>query len=307
MLPVLFLALGAWRKQDSIAGWRKVIAPHLLAHLRVDGNANRRVSPIGVLLTIWVLLCVALAGPTWRQEPAPFADDTAALAIVLEVTPTMLATDIAPTRLERSVHKIRDLLELRPGTRTLLIAYAGSSHLVMPLTDDARIIESFAAELDPEILPIPGDAAADAVDRAEKHLAEADVTGSILLVTDGIDAAQVSALTDGSANRRTYPLEILAVGTLATETPAIATGPPAPAIELEPLKRVARARKGSVTRATVDDRDVRRLASRIESSLVISAQRDGGGRWRDSGYWLVPVLALLMLLWFRPGWTVDYS
>ena len=117
----------------------------------------------------------------------------------------------------------------------------------------------------------------------------------------------MSALTDGSANRRTYPLEILAVGTLATETPAIATGPPAPAIELEPLKRVARARRGAVTRATVDDRDVRRLASRIESSLVISAQRDGGGRWRDSGYWLVPVLALLMLLWFRPGWTVDYS
>ena len=53
---------------------------------------------------------VALAGPAWQREPAPFADDTAVLAIVLKVTPSMLTEDIQPTRLSRSVQKIHDLL-----------------------------------------------------------------------------------------------------------------------------------------------------------------------------------------------------
>ena len=100
-----------------------------------------------------VLICLALAGPTWQREPAPFADDTAALVIVVEVTPTMLAQDVQPSRLERAALKIHDLLALRRGSVTALVAYAGSAHLVLPLTQDGDLITEFAAQLDPSIMP----------------------------------------------------------------------------------------------------------------------------------------------------------
>ena len=78
-----------------------------------------------LLLAGWLIAIIALAGPTWRLELAPFIADQAALAIAIEVTPSMQAQDIQPSRLQRAAQKVRDLLALRPGAKTALVAYAG--------------------------------------------------------------------------------------------------------------------------------------------------------------------------------------
>ena len=64
-------------------------------------------------------------------------EDTAPLVIAIDLSQTMDAIDIAPSRLERVKLKVRDLLALRAGARTAIVAYAGSAHIVLPLTDDA--------------------------------------------------------------------------------------------------------------------------------------------------------------------------
>ena len=56
-----------------------------------------------------------MAGPAWREQDSPFTEDAAALVIVLEVTPSMRTTDVQPSRLERAVQKIHDLLAARRG------------------------------------------------------------------------------------------------------------------------------------------------------------------------------------------------
>ncbi len=101
----------------------------------------------------------------------------------------MLAEDIQPTRLERATHKIRDLLALRPGARTALIAYAGSAHLVMPLTTDARLIEEFAGELSPGLMPRPGNAPAEALTLATQLLQQDDAGGGSISVDHRFIAA----------------------------------------------------------------------------------------------------------------------
>jgi len=73
----------------------------------------------------------------------PFVQDEAPLVLALDLSRSMDAIDVQPTRLLRAEQKIRDLLALRPGARTGLIAYAGSSHMVLPLTDDAKVIEMY--------------------------------------------------------------------------------------------------------------------------------------------------------------------
>ena len=134
----------------------------------------------------------------------------------------------------------------------------------MPLTRDARIIELFAAEMVPEIMPVEGEATQEAVALADQQLTAAGVAGSIVLVTGGVPKDQIDGLT---ARAPVYVLDTFAP----------------------------------------DNSDVRRVASRIEQSLVVVQTPDGGERWRDGGYWLVPLIALLSLIWFRPGWTVTYS
>lgn len=298
--PALFLAFCIWRRQDSTLLWRGVIAPHLLRHLRMGRSRKHRMRPVTLLALAWTIASLALAGPTWKREPTPFAEDTAALAIVLEVTPGMLAQDIQPSRLERAVHKIEDLLELRPGTKTTLIAYSGSAHLVMPLTRDAEIIQVFAAELTPEILPVDGNAVGEALELAAQQLVRTNAPGSILLVTDGVPVDQVDSLTAAT------PVHVLAMGTEAG-APTTLKGPPATALDVSALAQVADRLDGSLTVVSADDRDVRRLIGQIKRSLVVSRQHEKGERWHDSGYWLVPLLVLICLMWFRPGWTVAYS
>ena len=81
--------------------------------------------------------------------------------IVLALSTSMDQADVAPTRLERAKQKIRDLLGVRAGARSGLIAYAGTAHLVMPLTDDRSVIEPFLAA--PRDRP-------DAGRRKERHI-----------------------------------------------------------------------------------------------------------------------------------------
>ncbi len=239
-LWLLALPLGAvivvayLRGEDPRYRWRHLISEHLLPHLLVASTGSRQLRPVHLLAVAWVVAVVALAGPTWQREPSPFTEDTAALVVALHVSETMRAQDVQPSRLQRAAQKVRDLLELRPGAQTALVAYAGSAHLVMPLTRDANIIETFVAELAPDVMPSDGDAAAAAVALAEEQLRRSQVSGSILLVTDAVTADQVPALT---AHRGAggAPVHLLAVAA-EEDAPVPLDSPPAAALDRSALQ-----------------------------------------------------------------------
>ena len=186
-------ALGDPTREDAAQAWHGIVAPHLLPFLVQGQDRRARFSPLHLIATGWLVAVLAIAGPTWRREPAPFADDTAALAIVVKVSPSMMTEDVQPSRLARAVQKIHDLLEQRRGAKTALIAYAGTAHVVMPATTDEGIIDTFAQALDPKIMPADGDAAAEALRLADQTLAEAG-SGSILWITDSIAPEQAAPL-----------------------------------------------------------------------------------------------------------------
>ena len=188
--------------------------------------------------------------------------------------------DVAPTRLERAKQKIRDLLAARAGARSGLIAYAGTAHLVMPLTDDRSVIEPFLAALATGLMPGDGKNVTAAVSLATQFLAAEPVAGTILVVADDLDEAAIrqAAGRNGVA-----------------------------------MLRVAPARSGDgmglgsdAVRVSVDGSDIQAIERRIETRFQ-AAQGDAFGmQWRDEGYWLLLPLALLGLLWFRRGTTVAW-
>jgi len=305
LVPALLILWSLWRHQSPERAWRRVLAPHLLPILllRQEGG-NGLFRPLTGLALLWILGGLALAGPTWERSLSPFREDQAALVIALKVTPSMLAQDVQPSRLERAVHKIHDLLQERAGGRTALIAYSGSAHLVMPLTRDTRIIESFAAELDPAIMPLEGDAAAEAVELANERLRKAGTAGSILLIADAVSADQLGALRQ-QRDAGGAPAHLLAMAAGPEVIPP-PDSPPAPALDLKAMDQAAAAAGGTLVLPSVDDRDVKQLVRLIDRSLA-RADAEQGDHWVDAGYYLVPVLALLALLGFRRGWVVRYE
>jgi Ca-activated chloride channel family protein len=221
------------------------------------------------------------------REPTPFADEVAALAIVVQVTPSMMASDVQPSRLARGVQKIEDLLQLRKGAKTSLVAYSGTAHIVMPATTDDGIIKIFAQALDPKIMPRDGDAVANAFRLADHTLDEAG-GGSILWIADHVAPEESGALADWRSASRTE-VRLL---------PPLLNG-----AELNSLEAAAAAVDAAVIHLAPDDSDVARIARGAKFAAMSSNEQSD--RWQEAGYWLTPVVALVSLTFFRRGWMVP--
>lgn len=282
LIPLAFVFIVLLRRQNVRAQWGGVIAPHLLTHLIVRPQRGRHIDPLYLVAAAMTLGIVALSGPTWRRELPPFVEDKAPLMIALAVGSSMSETDVAPSRLERAKQKIRDLLAARAGARTGLVAYGGTAHLVMPPTDDRSVIEPFLAALSPGLMPMDGKNVAGAITLAAEALATEPIAGTILLVADDIGTADAAAVRQAAGRNN---LIMLAVSADASALPS----------------------GTDVIRISIDGSDIARLERRIETRFQ-AAQGDAfGTQWRDEGYWLLPLLALLSLLWFRRGTTIAWA
>jgi Ca-activated chloride channel family protein len=217
--PWWLLGLGAaalfwWllsRRDDMRERWRDIIAPHLLEHLLVDPRRGHRLRPVHLIVASLAIGSLAVAGPAWQRERPPFVEDKAPLAIAIDLSPTMDAIDVTPTRLERVKLKISDLLERRKGGRTAIFAYAGSAHMVLPLTDDAALIRTYVNSLSTGLMPVPGKDTANALKTVDAALAREETPGTILFMTDGVEPRAHGAM---KAYRGRHEIAVLGVGTV---------------------------------------------------------------------------------------------
>jgi len=287
LIPVFFVWWGLWKKQDTGGSLRKFIDPQLLEHLLVGRGQQKRFRPIHGLFIVWLLTVVALAGPSWKTELPPFADDEAGLFVLLKVSGTMEATDVQPSRLERAKLKLRDLLALREGASTGLIVYSGSAHLVMPLTRDSRIITSMIEDLTPALMPAEGDALDEAIILASRMFERAGVPGSLLVIADAVSPSQAKSV----ASLQALPVQFYAVQS--------------PGARLDVGMDLAADELGaSITQLTVDSTDVERVVRLAETRLASAASEGTGERKKDSGHTMLPMIVFVALIWSRKGWVV---
>lgn len=291
-----------------------LIAPHLLRFLLVPRGRSRGWRPSHFTMAALALGAVALAGPAWQYEQTPFTKDESPLVVALELSQTMDAVDVEPTRLERAKQKIRDLMALRSHAKTALIAYAGTAHLVLPLTEDPGVGSLYLDALSTALMPKPGNDPAAALAIARTLLARETVPGSVLVVTDSIPRDQIGAFTDFSNGGRDGLL-VLGIGTEAggpirlgqnqflTRAGQTIVAP----FDAESLRIASREAGAYVGTVTIDGTDVERLQQRAHSQVARVGDQSGSARWKDEGVVLVPFIALLTLLSFRRGWTMQWA
>ncbi|SPA49748.1 VWA domain-containing protein [Cupriavidus taiwanensis] len=314
LLPAALLVWAVRRRGDVRRRWRDTIAPHLLDALMLGERRRLALRPVHLTALLLALGAVALAGPSWRQERPPFLDDKAPLAIAVDLSPSMDAVDVTPTRLERAKLKVKALLARRDGGRTAIYAYAGSTHLVLPLTDDASLLQTFADALQTRIMPVPGRDMAQALRVIDADLKREPVPGTILFLTDGVDPAAAAAFRAQAGSGRSQPV-VLALGTAQGGPLRDAGGGFVEQdgarvfarLDVKALERFGNDSGVPVATFTPDsDDDVAWVQRHVQSHLE-QMQAGDRTRWKDEGWWLVPPLALLAMLWFRKGWTVRWS
>ena len=320
LAPVaLIVAFYSWHKHHA-GNWTTIINPELLPFLMQgkapsDGLSTK--SLITTLTLAWIICIASLAGPTWEQLPQPVHRQDSALIIVFDLSPSMLAADLTPSRLVRGRYKLIDILKRRTEGVSGLVVYGGDAHTVSPLTEDSNTIVSLVPVLHPGLLPQYGSNVEDAIQVAVNLATSGGYQqADILLITDGVDPSAISEITSIIEDKGEYRLSILGVGTENGAPIPLGSGGFVkdtrsgnviiPKLNISDLRRLASANNGNYQTVSNDDRDIDNLLAAMESLFSDSTQQTDRSfdLWNDRGYLLALLLIPILLLTFRKGAVV---
>ena len=315
LIPALLvLSLYQWRRR-SAGNWEQIINPALLPFLmqgegKTTGKSGWLLTALGLT---WALCCISLAGPTWQQLPQPVLKQDSAAILVFDLSPSMLAEDIPPSRLVRARFKLIDMLNSRREGFTALVVYGGEAHTVSPLTEDNNTIISLVPILHPSLLPEYGsnteDAVAMAIDLATNGGYE---QADIILISDGVSSAAFGTIQSMIAQAGKYRLSILGVGTAEGAPIPLGNGGFVkdrsgsiliPKLDSASLQRLASSNGGIYREISADDSDIEDLL-KITEQIFGDTSREvdrSFDLWDDQGFWLVILLIPGLLLSFRKG------
>ncbi len=310
LIPLSF-TLWYFLKRQAQGQWDRACDAHLLPNLLNAPSLKTRYHAITLALCA-LLTTLALAGPSLSQQAQPVLRSLDARVMILNLSPSMNSTDVAPSRLTRAKHKLRDALTMSGEGQTGLIVYSGGAYVVSPLTQDADTINAMVPVLESNLMPAPmpqGENLHLALEKAADIMRQGNATqGDILLITDF--AADQRALQAAEKIKNAgYRLSVLGVGTQE--------GAPIPLpdggffndragnillsqLNANKLRALARTGGGRYADLRADNRDLEQLIKPNTAQALAETDTETF-LWRDQGRYLLLLLLPIALLAFRRG------
>ncbi|WLQ15056.1 VWA domain-containing protein [Hahella aquimaris] len=307
LLALLFLMR---RRRNGQNSWHTLLPPEFLAALSETPPQTVKRSSFWLWPLILVLSVIALAGPTWSKQETPVTLKQEALVVTLDLSLSMLATDLTPNRLTRARQKVYDLLDARKEGQTALVAFSGSGHVVAPLTEDSNTLRAMLPALDPFIMPEMGSNAAAGIETALNVIKQAGAANArILLITDGVEEMDVQPIKD-QLSKAGVSISILGVGTddggpipipnrgFIKQGDQVVVAKP----DFSLMRQIADRPGDRFTKMTLDNADLRRLLPSANTTSFKDANEDNtlqGEQWHDAGYLLLLIVIPLLLWQYR--------
>ncbi len=135
----------------------------------------------------FAFLVLALADPQTGSKMEKYQRKGIDVMIALDVSNSMLAEDIRPSRLERAKQSISKLIDRLDGDRIGIIVFAGKAYNQLPITTDYGAAKMFLSAINTNIVPVQGTAIADAIDMATGAFGQSTHNKAIIVISDGED------------------------------------------------------------------------------------------------------------------------
>ncbi|WP_027158665.1 vWA domain-containing protein [Methylobacter luteus] len=311
LIPYGVLLVLMLRSKLRQGNWSAVCDAALLPYLLQEKAVGQSRWPLTAGAVAAFLAIIALTGPTWERQPAPVFRNDSALVIALDLSLSMDAADIKPSRLTRARYKIADILKQRKDGQTALLVYAGDAFTVTPLTDDTETIASQLEALNTNIMPSQGSNTAVVLEKALELFKQAGLQkGQLLLVTDGVDVDETLPTVKSLGS---YQLSILGVGTAEGAPIALPDGGflkdeqddiVVTKLNADELTKLAQTGHGIFQSITADDSDIDALLAALDKPVrQQGAEKKDGllNQWQDTGPWILLLVLPLAALTFRKG------
>jgi len=314
LIPLLAALAFQIRKHRLSGGWDQVVAPQLREFvIKQAGNHKQSGWLKWVLGACIAFAIIAAAGPSWEKQASQIYNSRSGIIVALDLSLSMTAQDVSPSRLQRAKYKITDILNKESSRNIGLMAYASDTHIASPLTRDADTLKSLLPALDPFIMPGTGGSntqrlAEQAVELFKQSQSEPRV---LVMVSDGVEPQDIQATAE-LLKQHDIQLSILAIGT-EQGAPMLqpdgrffkgADGQPImPRLEWENLTALAEAANGRIRRFSNTDTDIDYLLADTSDDESFQAANETAvfDQWQDAGYWLMIPVLILALFAFRRG------
>ena len=288
---------------------------HLLPYLLL-GNSKKQSSLWKHLLlwtAVWSFLSLALAGPRWTfRESETFSKDQN-LVILLDLSDSMNATDIKPSRLARAKQKIEDILNLAKGVKIGLIAFAADSFMITPLTDDIATVLHLLPTLDTDLVYVQGSRLSPALEMASNIFgAEQGSNNFLLLISDGGFEDDANAIvTAKKLGEKGIVVHTMGIGTiegipLNDKEGNILKKDGVPVISrldkdhLSEISKIGNGRYIDLHYSNDEERAILNdLNQRAEAQTLLGKKNRV---WDEYFYLLILPVLPIILLWFRRGY-----
>jgi Ca-activated chloride channel family protein len=314
LLPLAVLVWALHRHRRGGGDWREFCDSALLPHILIGTPGRQARWPLWLTAVGGTLAVLALAGPAWERLPAPVFRNLSALVVVLDLSMSMEAADLKPSRLERARFKIEDILRERKDGQTALVVYARDAFAVTPITDDSATIAAQLAALSPALMPVQGTRPDLGLKTAARLLKQAGLkAGDVLLIgsgegSGGAESTAAKLRTDG------YRVSVLGTGTSDGAPVPLPEGGflkdmrgsiVIPRLDASALARLAEAGGGLYRTLTPGSGDLDALLRFLDRRAEATEQTGNTvhiEQWRERGVFLLPILLPLAALAFRRGW-----
>jgi len=252
LAPLALVALqrySAWARRKQLA---RIAAPHFVEELTRSVSPARRALKQALLLLAAAGVGLAMARPQWGEQAEVshlFGQDT---LFVLDCSHSMLASDVAPSRLERAKLAILDYVQRRGYGRVGLVAFAGEAFLQCPLTFDYGAFQDTLMAIDDRTIPIPGTDIGRALDEAYRAMDKTQRPKLLVLLTDGEDLEKGGIRTAEALGK-----EGVVVFTVGVGTPA---GAEIQMVNEQGRRELVRDSRGEVVHSRLDEPTLRAIA-----------------------------------------------
>lgn len=310
IVPTLLIWLLFVKLRQPQSAWQHWIAPHLQKELLTVPVQQKQKSLLWLVLAIWGLAVIALAGPSWQRLPQPVFQLKKATVILMDMSMSMRATDLSPDRVTLARFKALDYINGLKEGELALVSFAGDAFVISPLTQDHNNVRLLLPELSPDIMPVQGSNLEAALLLADQLLKQGGyLQGDVVLFTDGFSSSDYTRLRELMDNWP-HRLSIMAFGTTQGAPIRLSNGEllkdhqgsiVLPRVPLTQLQQLAELRSGVFTIASSGDSDVETLLSLKpldKKADTNEQQKLFGDQWQDNAVYLVWLL-LPFALWLH--------
>lgn len=212
LIPVLVLVrLVGWRRRK--AKLKRLGDPELLKQLMPNISKYRPTVKFVLMLAALALLIVMVARPQMGSKISHDKRHGIETIICLDISNSMLAQDVAPSRLDKSKMLIENLVDNFNNDKIGLIVFAGDAYVQLPITSDYVSAKMFLQNINPSLIQTQGTNIGEAIALASKSFSQQDNVGrAIIVITDGENHEEGAQEAAAAANKQGVNVFILGIG-----------------------------------------------------------------------------------------------